>query len=278
MSASPSEFDRVCAAADAALSRSPVGPPRLGLVLGSGLGSQAQRLGEAAKVPYTDLPGFPTPAVPGHAGLLVFGRLGRLPVVLLQGRVHLYEGWSPAEVVFGVRVLGRLGIEALLLSNAAGAVRADLAPGDLMRITDHINLTGRNPLVGEHDERFGPRFPDLSGAYSRELGRHLDAAAAAAGVPLASGVYCQFLGPSYETPAEVRAARVLGADAVGMSTVPEVIAACQAGVPVAAVSCITNRAAGLAGERLSHDEVIAFAARAGRSFGLLLDAFAARLG
>ncbi len=259
------------------LALSKVGAPRLGLVLGSGLGRYAERLSGATRLPYSELRGFPVSTVPGHAGCLWIGRLGSVPAAVMQGRVHLYEGRSTAEVVFGVRVLAQLGIETLCVTNAAGGIRPDLEPGDLMRITDHVNLSGQNPLVGPNDDRFGPRFPDMTAAYSPELARHLDAAADSVGVRLATGVYCQFLGPSYETPAEIEMARRAGADAVGMSTVPEVIVANHMGVPVAAVSCITNRAAGLASRPLSHAEVAETAARVEHSFGNVLDAFAARL-
>ncbi|HUB06481.1 MAG TPA: purine-nucleoside phosphorylase [Myxococcales bacterium] len=274
---SASEFERVTAAAAVALAASRVGRPRLALVLGSGLGDYAEHLSEATALPYGGLPHFPRSSVPGHAGHLWIGRIGAVPVVIMQGRVHLYEGYRPAEVVFGVRVMARMGVRAVCLTNAAGGIRADLAPGDLMRLTDHVNLSGQNPLVGPNDDRFGPRFPDLSAAYSPALAGALDRAAADAGVVLKSGVYCQLLGPSYETPAEIRAYRALGVDAVGMSTVPEVIAARHLGLDVAALSCITNRAAGLGAKPLVHADVADTAARVRLDFGRLLDAFVAEL-
>ncbi|MHB8418940.1 MAG: purine-nucleoside phosphorylase [Myxococcales bacterium] len=270
------ELEKVEEAAGAALARSRVGAPRLALVLGSGLGAYAERLADAVSVPYAEIPHFPCSGVPGHPGRLWLGRIGSVPVGVMQGRVHLYEGFRPAEVVFGVRTLARMGAVELCLTNAAGGIRADLAPGDLMRLTDHLNLSGQNPLVGPNDDRFGPRFPDLSSAYSPALARRLDEAAAAAQVELKSGVYCQLLGPSYETPAEIRMLRTLGADAVGMSTVPEVIAARHLGLKVAALSCITNRAAGLATQPLSHAEVAEAASRVTAAFGTLLDAFIER--
>jgi purine-nucleoside phosphorylase len=233
---------------------------------------------DAVQLPYASLPHFPHASVPGHAGCLWIGKLSGVPAAVMQGRVHLYEGYRPAEVAFGARVLAALGVQALCLTNAAGGIRDDLLPGDLMRLVDHLNLSGQNPLCGPNDDRFGPRFPDLSAAYSPELARALDRAARVTGVPLKSGVYCQLLGPSYETPAEIRMLRTLGADAVGMSTVPEVIVARHQGLAVAALSCITNRAAGLESKPLSHSEVGETAARVEVAFGRLLDAFVADVG
>jgi purine-nucleoside phosphorylase len=231
--------------------------PVVGLVLGSGLGSLADHLGEATAIPYEEIPEFPAASVAGHAGRLVVGTLGGVPVAAMQGRVHAYEGWSAEDLSFGVRLLAFTGVRALLLTNAAGAVNPGLAPGELVRITDHLNLTGANPLTGRNDDRVGPRFPDMSEAYDPKLGALLDACAARLGIPLGAGVYAGLAGPSYETPAEVRMLRILGADLVGMSTVLEVIAARHAGVRVAAVSLVTNLAAGLAGKPLSHAEVLA---------------------
>jgi purine-nucleoside phosphorylase len=230
--------------------------PVVGLVLGSGLGPLADHLGEAVAIPYEEIPEFPAASVAGHAGRLVVGTLGGVPVAAMQGRVHAYEGWSAEDLSFGVRLLACIGVRALLLTNAAGAVNPGLAPGELVRITDHLNLTGANPLTGRNDDRIGPRFPDLSEAYDPKLGAILDACAARLGIRLGTGVYAGLAGPSYETPAEVRMLRILGADLVGMSTVLEVIAARHAGVRVAAVSLVTNLAAGLAGKPLSHAEVL----------------------
>ncbi len=232
--------------------------PRVGVVLGSGLGGFADELAGLHRVPYAELPGMPEPKVSGHAGNLCLGRVGTVPVACLQGRVHLYEGHPIERVVFGVRLLGALGCKAVLLTNAAGGIGDFLRPGDLMLITDHLNLTAVNPLVGPAHEGV-PRFPDMTLAYCPELRSHARHAAASAGVELTEGVYAGMLGPSYETPAEVRMLGLLGAHAVGMSTVPEVIALRQDGVRVGAVSCITNLAAGRSGALLDHAEVEAVA-------------------
>jgi len=267
-----SERERVGEAAAKARSQSRVGPIDLGIVLGSGLGAVADRLSDAVILPYRTLPHFPSPSVEGHGGRLCVGRWGGVGVAVLQGRVHLYEGYSASEVAFGVRVLAELGARRVCLTNAAGGIRADLAPGDLMRIDDHLNLTGHSPLVGPNDDAWGPRFPDLGAAYDPELAVALAQAASLSGVELKAGVYCQLLGPSYETPAEIRMLQRLGADAVGISTVQEVLALRHLGVRVAAISCISNRAAGLGGP-LSHDEVSATASRAVGALARLLDAF-----
>jgi len=231
--------------------------PVVGVVLGSGLGALADRLEGAVSIPYEEIPEFPAVSVAGHAGRLVVGALGGVPVAAMQGRVHAYEGWSAEDLTFGVRLLAATGVRALLVTNAAGAVNPGLAPGDLVRITDQLNLTGLNPLTGPNDERIGPRFPDMSQPYDPQLGSLLDASAARLGIPLGSGVYAGVAGPSYETPAEIRMLRTLGADLVGMSTVLEVIAARHAGIRVAAVSLVTNLAAGLAGKPLLHADVLA---------------------
>lgn len=254
--------------------------PAAGMILGSGLGGFAARLERATAIPYSEIPAFPVSKVDGHDGRLVLGELpaeGRgVPVAVMQGRVHAYEGWGADEVAFGARVLCSLGIRALLVTNAAGGVNPAFAPGDLVRIVDHLNLSGRNPLVGENDERLGPRFPDLTEAYDPHLGALLDEAAAVLGIPLGKGVYACVLGPSYETPAEVRMLRALGADLVGMSSVPEVLAARHMGVPVAAISVVTNLAAGLAGKALGHGEVTEAAGRAGGRLAALVSAWISR--
>lgn len=254
--------------------------PAAGMILGSGLGGFAARLERATAIPYAEIPSFPVSKVGGHDGRLVLGELpaeGRgVPVAVMQGRVHAYEGWSAEEVAFGARVLCSLGIRSLLVTNAAGGVNPAFAPGDLVRIVDHLNLSGRNPLVGENDERLGPRFPDLTEAYDVHLGALMDEAAAALGIPLGKGVYACMLGPSYETPAEVRMLRALGADLVGMSSVPEVVAARHMGVPVAAISVVTNLAAGLAGKALGHGEVTEAAGRAGERLAALVSAWLSR--
>jgi purine-nucleoside phosphorylase len=246
------------------------------VVLGSGLGAFAEQLSGARGLPFSELPGFPEATVQGHKGRLVFGQLGQIPVLALQGRLHGYEGHDAATVAFPARVLGALGARALVVTNAAGGTNPSFAPGDLMRITDHINLTGRNPLTGPNEEALGPRFPDLSRAYDPRLAGALEEAARELDQTLRAGVYMQFNGPSYETPAEVRMARTLGADAVGMSTLPEVIAAAQMGLPVCGISCITNLAAGIAQHSLTHAEVIEVARRVEGKFIDLLRAFIPR--
>jgi len=231
--------------------------PVIGLVLGSGMGALAGRFEGAVSIAYEQIPEFAAASVAGHAGQLVVGTLGGVPVAAMQGRVHAYEGWSAEEVTFGVRLLAATGVRALLLTNAAGAVNPGFAAGQLVRITDHLNLTGLNPLTGPNDDRIGPRFLDMTEPYDPRLGALLDASAARLGIPLGAGVYAGLAGPSYETPAEVRMLRTLGADLVGMSTVLEVIAARHAGLRVSAISLVTNLAAGLAGKPLSHADVLA---------------------
>ncbi|HMJ10744.1 MAG TPA: purine-nucleoside phosphorylase [Polyangiaceae bacterium] len=243
--------------------------PRVGVVLGSGLGSFADQLSGLRRVPYTELAGMPQPAVSGHAGNLCLGRAGEVPVACLQGRVHLYEGHPVDRVVLGVRLLVALGCEIVLLTNAAGGIGEFLRAGDLMLITDHINLSGANPLVGPLVEG-RPRFPDMTLTYCPELRAKARDAAGRAGVELAEGVYAGMLGPSYETPAEVRMLGLLGAHAVGMSTVPEVIALREEGARVGAVSCITNLAAGRSGALLDHAEVEAVASEARERFARFL--------
>lgn len=250
--------------------------PRVGLVLGSGLGALADELEGAVKISYADIPHLPTSSVAGHAGKLCVGQLAGVTVACLQGRIHAYEGHPLARVVFGVRLLAELGCRAVLLSNAAGGIAERLQPGNLMRIEDHLNLMGDSPLRGPNAR--GPRFPDMSRAYDLELGRLCEQAAGECGVPLERGVYAALLGPSYETPAEIRMLAALGADAVGMSTVPEVIALRQLGVRVAAVSCITNLAAGRSSEPLGHAEVEATAARVHGQFSSLFQRWIALVG
>ncbi|MCA9628916.1 MAG: purine-nucleoside phosphorylase [Myxococcales bacterium] len=261
-------IDAELAAASAAVHRHAQETPRVGLVLGSGLGAFGDELEQLVKVSYDSIPHMAQSTVVGHAGNLCLGRVGEVPVACLQGRVHCYEGHALERVVFGVRLLAELGCRAVLLTNAAGGIAEGLSPGDLMLIVDHINLMGRNPLVGPNQEPY-PRFPDMSRAYDVELCHSARQAASIAGVELREGVYAGVLGPSYETPAEIRMLRTLGADAVGMSTVPEVIALRHRGVRVGALSCITNLAAGLGGE-LSHDEVKEVADRVKGSFTRVL--------
>jgi purine-nucleoside phosphorylase len=236
-------------------SRTPM-RPAVGLVLGSGLGGFAQTLEKPVVIPYGAIPHFPASTAIGHKGELALGRSEGVPVAVMSGRVHFYEGYRPDQVVFPVRVLARLGVKILVLTNAAGSVNVNYRPGELMVIADHINLMGFNPLVGPNDEQLGPRFFDMSEAYDPALRRIAEKACAQVGVTVRQGVYVAVAGPSYETPAEIRAFRTLGADAVGMSTVPEVIAARHAGVRVLAISCITNLAAGVSKKKLDHLEVL----------------------
>ncbi len=254
--------------------------PAVGVILGSGLGAWADRLVRTALIPYEEIPGFPVSSVAGHAGRMVVGDLeepdGAVTVAALQGRVHGYEGWPASEVAFGARVLCLLGVKALVITNAAGGIDPTSRPGDLVRITDQLNLTGQNPLTGPNDERLGPRFPDMTEPFDRRLAGLLDEAAAAAGVPLRRGVYAGVAGPSYETPAEIRMLKAMGADLVGMSTVHEVIAARHQGVAVAGLSVVTNLASGLGGQPLSHDEVQVVAALASSRLTALLDQFLPR--
>jgi purine-nucleoside phosphorylase len=250
--------------------------PKVGLVLGSGLGALADELTTPTRLAYASIPHHPTSSVQGHAGNLCLGELEGVSVACMQGRVHAYEGHPLSRVVFGVRLLAQLGCEVVLLSNAAGGIADRLQAGSLMSIDDHINLMGDTPLRGPNLS--GPRFPDMSRAYDAELSRACELSARDAGVALTRGVYAAMLGPSYETPAEIRMLKVLGADAVGMSTVPEVIALRQLGVRVGGVSCITNLAAGRATEPLSHAEVEATAARVKHEFIRLFKGWVARIG
>ncbi|HEV7753224.1 MAG TPA: purine-nucleoside phosphorylase [Baekduia sp.] len=251
--------------------------PRLGLVLGSGLGGLADAVTDAVAIPYAELPGFPVGSVVGHAGRLVLGTLAGTPVVVLQGRAHLYEGIPASDLAVPVRTVSALGAESIVLTNAAGSLRADVTPGQLMALTDHINMMGANPLMGPNDDELGPRFVGLGDAYDPALRAALHAAADAEGVALADGVYLAVAGPSFETPAEIRAYRTLGADAVGMSTVPEVIVARHAGLRVAAVSAITNLAEGLGEEVLSHEHTLVNAAVAAADLQRVLTRFVAEL-
>jgi purine-nucleoside phosphorylase len=229
--------------------------PRVGVVLGSGLGAFADGLTELVKVPYQTLPHLPASKIVGHAGNLCFGRVDDVPVVCMQGRVHFYEGHPMWQVVHGVRMMARLGVSCVLLTNAAGGLEAGWLAGDLMIVTDHINLMFHHPLLGPNDDALGTRFPDMTNAYDPELRAQLEQVSKDEGLPLRQGVYAGLTGPSYETPAEIRMLRVLGAQAVGMSTVPEVIALRHMRMRVAALSCITNMAAGLSGGELDHKEV-----------------------
>jgi purine-nucleoside phosphorylase len=251
---STDEFSRAEAAAQFLLSKISV-CPKVGLILGSGLGSFAEELSDAVRIPYTIIPCFPQSTAIGHAGQMVIGKVDSIPVVAMQGRVHLYEGYTAQQVAFPVRVFGRMGIRALLITNAAGGINLAYKQGALVLIRDHINLQGQNPLVGANDDRFGLRFPDMTQAYSEALRDLAKSAARDLGKELPEGVYAALLGPSYETPAEIRYLRSIGADLVGMSTVPEVIAASHMGIKVLAISCVTNMAAGILDKPLSYVEV-----------------------
>ena len=245
--------------------------PSMGLILGSGLGDFADTLEDRLVIPFTDIPDFPAATVPGHVGAFVFGTKHGKSVVCLQGRLHYYEGHPMSLLSMPVRIMAKLGVKTLLLTNAAGGVNPSYRPGDLMLITDHINYSGMNPLIGVHEEEFGPRFPDVTDLYSSGLRLKLKLAAVEAGSNLRQGVYMMFSGPNYETPAEIRMARILGADAVGMSTVPEALVAAQCGLRVLGVSCITNLAAGVSPNKLSHQEVMETAAMAHDKFHSLVD-------
>ena len=251
--------------------------PETAIVLGSGLGDFADKLSDAIATPYAELPHWPAAKVIGHSGKLVVGNSGKARVAALAGRAHFYEGHGLATVVFPIRVMARLGVKRVILTNAAGGINTGFAQGALMIIDDHINLLGSNPLVGPNDERFGARFPDMSEVYSSRLRTIADHAAAAQGVPVSHGIYVATHGPSYETPAEIRFFRTIGADAVGMSTIPEAIAARHMGLEVLGISCITNMAAGVLPGVLNHDEVMETARRVRGSFIALLEEILARL-
>lgn len=244
--------------------------PTTGIVLGSGLGAFADRVNDAVSIPYSEIPHFPQSTVPGHSGKLIIGTVGGAAVAVMQGRVHAYEGYSPEEVVFPVRVLGLLGIKSLIVTNAAGGINTDLKQGDLVLLSDQINFTGRNAAGGPSDERIGPRFFDMTEAYSKRFRALAKKAAKDIGFVIAEGVYLCVIGPSFETPAEIRAFRTMGADLVGMSTVQEVIAARQMGIEVLGISCVTNMAAGIQPEPLSHEEVIETGRRVAARFTQLL--------
>ena len=264
-------------AARAIAERAPGLAPELGLMLGSGLGALADRLDDRVEIPYPELPGFRPGGVAGHAGALVLGRLSGRDVAIFAGRWHVYEGIEPAAITTPIRTLKALGAGSLLLTNAAGSLRPEVGPGSLVCLSDHINLLGFNPLTGPNDDAAGPRFPSLAEAYDPGLRAQLHAAAGALGTELHDGVYLAVAGPSFETPAEIRAFRALGADLVGMSTVPEVIAARHAGLRVAAVSAVTNLAEGMGGAALSHEQTLRVAAEGAARLGPLVERFAADL-
>ena len=262
--------EKIFAAAEFLRSRIPFAP-EVGLVLGSGLGDFADTLEDAVRVPFADIPNFPQPTVEGHTGAFVFGKKQGKQVVALQGRLHYYEGFTQQELTLPIRVLAALGTKSLVLTNAAGGVNLNFRPGDLMLISDHINFSGSDPLIGPNLDSFGPRFPDVSDLYTKSLRTAILDKAAEAGIPLQQGVYMMYSGPNYETPAEIRAFRILGADAVGMSTVPEALVAAHCGLQVVGVSCITNMAAGVLPVKLNHAEVVETAALVHDRFHKLLE-------
>jgi purine-nucleoside phosphorylase len=268
-------YDHVREAADALRGTGPA--PDVAVVLGSGLGDFCGRLHDAVTTPYDRIPHWPASRVIGHAGQLVVGALRGKRVAALSGRVHFYEGHDLRTVTFATRVMGVLGVPALVLTNAAGGVNTSFHAGALMIIDDHINLLGDNPLVGDNDERFGPRFPDMSEVYSRRMRGLADEASRATGIAVAHGVYVALRGPSYETPAEIRFLRAIGVDAVGMSTVPEAIAARHMSMEVLGISCISNMAAGVLPQPLDHNEVMETARRVRTAFGTLVEETIARL-
>jgi purine-nucleoside phosphorylase len=263
-------------AAQSVLQRSPL-RPKIGLVLGSGLGGFADSLADATRIPFAEIPAFPRSTAIGHAGQMVIGRAGAVPVAAMQGRVHLYEGYSAQQVVFPIRVFGRIGIRAVILTNAAGGINLRYQQGALVLISDHINLQGTNPLAGPNEDRLGLRFPDMTHAYERSYRELARQEAAKLGMTLHEGVYAALLGPSYETPAEIRYLRIIGADLVGMSTAFEVIAARHMGIKVLAISCVTNMAAGILDQPLSHEEVMETGERVKSSFEALLRAVLPRI-
>jgi purine-nucleoside phosphorylase len=266
---SGSEFDRAESAANFIFTKTDL-RPKIALVLGSGLGAFADEFETSTRIPYAEIPHFPRSTAIGHAGQLVVGRVGDIPVAGMQGRVHLYEGYSAKDVAFPIRVFARMGIKAVILTNAAGGIKREFVQGQLVVIKDHINLQGANPLSGSNDERFGPRFPDMTAAYDRRFREMTVGEGNRNRIGLYEGIYAALPGPSYETPAEIRYLRTIGADLVGMSTVPEVIAARHSGIRVLGISCVTNAAAGILDQPLDHKEVLETAERVKGQFITLL--------
>jgi len=269
-------FSHADTAAQLILKRTPL-RPKIGLVLGSGLGAFADFLADATSIPFSDIPSFPLSTALGHAGRLVIGNAGQVLVAAMQGRVHQYEGYTAEQVAFPIRVFARMGISAVILTNAAGGINLGYSQGALVLIKDHINLQGTNPLVGPNDDRFGVRFPDMTHAYSRSFRQMAREEASKLNIELSEGIYAAMLGPSYETPAEIQHLRHIGADLVGMSTVAEVIAARHMGLEVLAISCVTNMAAGILDQPLSHAEVMETGERVKSIFESLLRAVLPRI-
>jgi purine-nucleoside phosphorylase len=272
----PDQFTLADTAAQLILQRTPL-RPQIALVLGSGLGGFADSLTDASRVPYADIPAFPRSTAIGHAGQMVIGNTGSVPVAAMQGRVHLYEGYPPQEITFPIRVFARMGIRAVILTNAAGGINLSYSQGALVVIRDHINLQGSNPLAGPNDDRFGVRFPDMTHAYAKEYRQIAREEASKLGIPQHEGIYAGLLGPSYETPAEIDYLRRIGADLVGMSTVAEVIAARHMEMKVLAISCVTNMAAGIIDRPLTHAEVMETGERVKTTFESLLRAVLPRI-
>jgi len=270
------EFARASQAAQFIRSRTSL-RPRIALVLGSGLGGFADELQDAVRIPYQKIPFFPRSTAIGHAGTLVIGTVDGIAVAVMQGRTHFYEGYSLQQVVFPVRVFGRMGVKAIVLTNAAGGIRAEYGRGALVVLRDHINLQGSSPLIGANDDRFGVRFPDMTDAYNQQFRNFVLGESERLGGGIYEGVYAAMSGPSYETPTEIRFLRTIGADLVGMSTVPEVIAARHLGLEVLAISCVTNLAAGITGEKLTHAEVMETGERVRGKFLALLRAVLPRI-
>ncbi len=275
-SRTPGEFERAGRAAEFIFSKTAL-RPKIALVLGSGLGAFADEFSSATKIPYVKIPHFPQSTAIGHAGKLVIGKVGAIPVAGMQGRVHLYEGYSVKEVAFPIRVFARMGVKAVILTNAAGGIKQEFVQGRLVAISDHINLQGVNPLSGPNEERFGARFPDMTSAYDRKFREMALGEGKRMGIGMDEGVYAALAGPNYETPAEIRYLREIGADLVGMSTVPEVIAARHSGIRVLGISCVTNAAAGILDRPLRHEEVLDTAERVKEQFIGLLKAIIPRI-
>ena len=273
---SSADFLQADSAAKFVLAQTPL-RPKIGLVLGSGLGGFADEFTDAVRLPYSQIPSFPRSTAIGHAGQMLIGNVGGIAITGLQGRVHLYEGYTPQQVAFPIRVLGRMGIQAVILTNAAGGINLDYKRGALVVISDHINLQGQNPLVGENDECFGIRYPDMTMTYWKPYRAFTREEARKLGIDLHEGVYAGMLGPSFETPAEIRFLRTIGADLVGMSTISEVIAARHMGLKVLAISCVTNMAAGVLNQILTHEEVLETGEKVKGAFTALVKAVLPRI-
>ncbi len=270
------EFTNAESAAQFALSQTPL-RPKIGLVLGSGLGGLADEFTERVRIPYSQIPCFPRSTAVGHAGQMVIGKMAGIPVAAMQGRVHLYEGYTPQQVAFPIRVFGRMGIRAVILTNAAGGINLEYKQGALVVVSDHINMQSHSPLVGPNDDRFGLRYPDMSDAYCKCYRQTALEEARRLGLTVYQGVYAAMLGPNFETPAEIRFLRAIGADAVGMSTVSEVIAARQMDIRVLAISCVTNMAAGILDQPITHEEVLETGERVKGAFSALVEAVLPRI-